>query len=365
VALSRLQSGFSYFDTEVSTLQGMWEIRLEGHLSRLVRVSLVIPTLNEARNLPYVLGELPPNLYEVILVDGSSTDGTVEVARELYPKVKVVKQTGRGKGDALRAGFLASEGDIIAMIDGDGSMSPSELPSFVGALAQGADFVKGSRFLGEGGSEDITRVRQFGNSFLRGLVNSLYKTQYTDLCYGYIAFWRHCLPVILPDCDGFEVETLMNIRAATKGLNVAEVSSFEAERQYGESKLRAGSDGWRVLKLIFTEWVSGLRSGFGRGKARKPSRRQLSLVSAREDGLQAVSEWDSRAPLPERMMLSTAPREFPARSVPPGATSTPRQEWAVRLRPHEYPSTNIRHMPSPLPPAAREELRQYLTEPSR
>jgi Glycosyl transferase family 2 len=217
------------------------------------RVSVVIPTLNEAKNLPYVLRELPDEVYEVVLVDGSSTDGTVEVAREHYPDVRVVGQTRRGKGNALASGFDAVRGDVIVMLDADGSADPGEISRFVDALANGADFAKGSRFLDGGGSSDITVLRRLGNKFLCGIVNSLYRTRYSDLCYGYNAFWRHCLPYINVDCDGFEVETLINIRVAKAGLRVEEVPSFERDRLFGESNLRTFRDGFRVLRTILRE----------------------------------------------------------------------------------------------------------------
>ncbi len=217
------------------------------------RVSVVIPALNEARNLPHVFSTLPPDLYEIVLVDGGSTDETVEVARDLYPDVLIVGQKGRGKGDALAAGFAAARGDIIVMLDADGSARGQEIPLFVEALCNGADFAKGSRFIKGGGSSDITLLRRAGNGFLSGLVNLLYGTRYSDLCYGYNAFWSRCLPHIDVDCDGFEVETLINIRVARAGLVVAEVPSFEDDRIYGESNLRTFRDGFRVLRTIFRE----------------------------------------------------------------------------------------------------------------
>jgi glycosyltransferase involved in cell wall biosynthesis len=219
------------------------------------RVSVVIPALNEAANLPHVFAKLPDDIYEIVLVDGNSTDGTAEVARELYPTVRIVGQTRRGKGNALQAGFDACTGDVIVMLDADGSADPQEIPRFVDVLVEGADFAKGSRFLAGGGSTDITGLRSLGNRCLRGLVNLLYGTRYTDLCYGYNAFWRSCLPALQPDCDGFEIETLINIRAAKARLRVAEVPSFEYDRLAGESNLHAVRDGWRVLSTIFRERV--------------------------------------------------------------------------------------------------------------
>jgi len=115
-------------------------------------VGVVIPALNEERNLPHVLPRIPTWVREVILVDGHSTDRTVEVARRLRPRIRIVHQQGRGKGAALRTGFKAAVGDIIVMLDADGSTDPREIPAYIGALLAGADFVKGSRFL-QGGAQ--------------------------------------------------------------------------------------------------------------------------------------------------------------------------------------------------------------------
>ncbi|MEV0198890.1 glycosyltransferase family 2 protein [Nonomuraea sp. NPDC050691] len=224
------------------------------HIAISPTVSVVVPAMNEAENLPHVFATLPQWIDEIVLVDGNSVDDTVEVAKRLRPNVKVVTQTGRGKGDALAAGFAACTGDIIVMIDADGSTDGHEIISFVGALVTGADFVKGSRYAAGGGSDDLTFSRKFGNKVLTGLVNMLYGTQYTDLCYGYNAFWARHLDVLDLDCDGFEVETLMNVRAAKGGLKVHEVPSHERCRIHGESNLHAVRDGLRVLRTILREW---------------------------------------------------------------------------------------------------------------
>ena len=218
------------------------------------RVSVVIPTLNEAANLPHVFARLPfEDLFEVILVDGHSTDDTIKIARALHPPVRVVLQDGKGKGNALACGFAAARGDIIVMLDADGSTDPQEIPAYVNALFDGADFAKGSRFMEGGGSVDITPFRMTGNRFLNGTVNALFGTRYTDLCYGYNAFWADVRPTINVDCSGFEVETLINVRVAKAGLNVAEVPSVEQERIHGVSKLHPIRDGLRVLRTILKE----------------------------------------------------------------------------------------------------------------
>jgi len=216
-------------------------------------VSIVLPVMNEAANLPHVFASLPAWVTEIVLVDGHSTDDTVAVARQLRPDIKIICQEGSGKGNALLAGFAASTGEIIVTIDGDGSNDGREIVHFVSALAAGADFVKGSRFASSGGSDDITAGRRLGNWVLAVLVNRMFGTQYTDLCYGYNAFWARHLHALAVECSGFEVETLMNIRAAKAGLRVHEVPSFERPRIHGSSKLRVVNDGWRILRVILRE----------------------------------------------------------------------------------------------------------------
>ena len=221
-----------------------------------VQVSVVIAAMNEAENLPHVFPRLPEGLHEVILVDGHSVDDTVGVAQRLRPDVRIVPQTGRGKGNALADGFAVCTGEIIVALDADGSTDAAEIPRFVAALCNGADFVKGSRFAQGGSSTDITPIRSLGNRALNAFVNALYGTHYTDLCYGYNAFWARCLPYMRVDCDGFEVETLINVRIAKAGLVVHEVPSYEHPRLHGSSNLHAVRDGSRVLRTIVLERMS-------------------------------------------------------------------------------------------------------------
>lgn len=219
----------------------------------LPKVSVVIPTLNEAKNLPWLLPRIPGWVHEVVIVDGRSTDNTVALARQLRPDVKIVLEPRRGKGAAARAGFVAASGDIVVMLDADGSMAPEEIIFFLGGLMSGADFVKGSRFLQGAGTDDMTLIRMLGNWGLTQIVRLLYGGSFSDLCYGYIAFWSRETPIFLSDCDGFEIETLISIRALKNKLKIVEVASFEWSRINGESNLRAVRDGWRILKTIIRE----------------------------------------------------------------------------------------------------------------
>jgi glycosyltransferase involved in cell wall biosynthesis len=227
------------------------------------RISVVVPAMNEAKNLPHVLPRIP-DVFEVLLVDGGSSDDTIERAVELLPDVRVLRQPGRGKGDALICGFKSARGDIVVMLDADGSARPEEIPAFVEALVAGADFAKGSRFLPTGGSADITRLRSLGNRALTGLVNLFFRSRYSDLCYGYNAFWTDVLDDLALDAHGFEIETQLNLRAVKCGLAVVEIPSWEDDRIHGVSNLNAVRDGLRVLRTI-------LRERFGR-KPAEPAR---------------------------------------------------------------------------------------------
>lgn len=226
---------------------------VNGYMPTRYRVSVVIPALNEASNLPHVLPRIPRWVDEVILVDGYSTDGTPEIAERLWPGIRIITQQGNGKGAALRSGFAMATGDIIVMLDADGSTDPAEIPAFVGALLAGADFAKGSRFAHGGGTADMPTYRQLGNQCFVRLVRLLFGGRYSDLCYGYNAFWRSLVPLLCLDGDGFEIETMMNVRALRTGMKVVEVPSVEAKRVYGDGRLKTIPDGWRVLHTIWLE----------------------------------------------------------------------------------------------------------------
>jgi hypothetical protein len=246
------------------------------------RVSVVIPTFNEAKNLPLVLSRIPADVHQVVVVDGHSVDGTVEVARRLRPDATVVLQNRTGKGNAVACGFAVATGDVVVMLDADGSADPEEIPRFVSALLAGADFAKGTRFAAGGGSSDITPVRAWGNRWLSRLANLLFGTHHTDLCYGYNAFWRHCLDHLGLEPgdpaprrrwgDGFEIETVIHARMAKAHLRIAEVPSFEHPRIHGESRLNTWRDGGRVLRALAVERI--------RPAGRRPGRESVPLLRA-------------------------------------------------------------------------------------
>lgn len=229
-------------------------------LSRKATVSVIIPTLNEAGNLPYVLNTIPDWVDEVVIVDGRSTDDTERIGRLLRPGVKVVHELTPGKGAALRAGLYAASSEYLVALDADGSMDGSRLQAFYDELAKGAEYVKGSRFAPGGGSADITRFRRFGDGGICFLMRVLFGAHYSDATYGYFAVRADRRDHLGIDSNGFEVETLINIRAHRSGLRIAEVPCFEASRIHGDSNLSALKDGFRIARCIVREKVRGHRA---------------------------------------------------------------------------------------------------------
>ena len=233
----------------------------------MLDLSVIVPVRNAELFIDDCLASIVRSQpREIIVVDGNSTDGSIAAARRTLPWVRAITQTRRGKGNAMACGFAAATGDVIVMFDADGSADPTEIPAFVAALVAGADFAKGSRFATGGGSDDITLLRRTGNAGLNGVANALFGTSYTDLCYGYNAFWADLLPLLdLPDPaapaptdgmlwgDGFEIETVLNCRVAAAGLKITEVPSVERQRIFGRTNLRTFADGFRVLRTLAAE----------------------------------------------------------------------------------------------------------------
>ncbi|RJQ30725.1 MAG: glycosyltransferase [Peptococcaceae bacterium] len=216
------------------------------------QITVLICTLNEEANLPYVLPKIPATVHEVLIVDGRSTDNTVSIARQLRPDARVIYQTGRGKGDALQCGIAQATGDIIVTLDADGTTDPEEMAGFVEPLLRGYDFAKGSRFaLGRPEKKPAHRI--FGNWLIVATANILYRRNYTDLCSGYNAFWKEAFRRINFTADGFEDEPLINVRAIKAGLKIREVPHRDRGRINGETNAPSFRQGWKAIKTVVRE----------------------------------------------------------------------------------------------------------------
>ena len=214
-------------------------------------VSVVIPTLNEEKNIGKVIHGIRKNLRckrcEILVVDGRSSDNTVSVAKKLGARVIY---DNKGKGSALRKGFRSAKGNIIVSMDADLSNEPKELNLLVESIRIGYDVCMGSRFMVGGGSEDISGIRIFGNKFFVLMVNLLFGSKYSDMCYGYRSFKKKVINKLNLKEDGFGIETEININAMKAHLRIIEIPSTEKKREAGEEKLRTFSDGYMILKTI-------------------------------------------------------------------------------------------------------------------
>lgn len=224
-----------------------------------IKISVVIPALNEAPNLPYLLHRIPqvPEIIEVILVDGGSTDGTVEAARELLPEIRIIRQDGRGKGNAVKCGAAAARGNYFVVLDADGSQLPEEIPTYIEKVKEGFDLVKGSRYLNGWKSEDDTLDRALMNKLTTSVANLLWGTRHSDLCYGLFLINRSKFLDLKLKGDYFELEVEMMAKAKKKALKVAEVPANELPRRHGKSNLSYLRDGWLIFKTVLLEWLNG------------------------------------------------------------------------------------------------------------
>lgn len=220
-----------------------------------MKVSVVIPTLNEEGSIRDVLNDVKGIMgrrpdYEIIVVDGCSKDRTVEIAKDCGATVIF---ENLGKGYALRKGMEHSKGDVVITMDADHSHDPKEMDMLITGIGNGYDICMGSRFMKGGGTEDMPWHRKIGNRFFTFFINAVWRTEYTDLCYGYRSFRRDVVKDMKLKSNGFSIETEISIKAAKMGLRVLEIPSFEKPRKKGEGKLKTFSDGIKVARIILKE----------------------------------------------------------------------------------------------------------------
>ncbi|HEU4759841.1 MAG TPA: glycosyltransferase family 2 protein [Dehalococcoidia bacterium] len=221
---------------------------------RALTITALVCALNEEGSLPYVLPRIPGWVDEVLLVDGHSVDATVELARSLCPAIRVLRQSGQGKGDALKCGVAAASGDIVVTLDADGETDPVDLPRFVEPLLAGHDLAKGSR-LSLGRPARMPRYRWLGNKLLALTYNLLFGTHYTDVCSGYSAFWKSSFQRLRLTYDNCEMEQQLLVRARKAGMSIAEVAHGSEGRLSGASKVSGIKQGlidwWVIVKERF------------------------------------------------------------------------------------------------------------------
>ncbi len=211
----------------------------------LHRISIVVPTRNEADNLRPVLEIAAPFADELLVIDGHSTDGTREIAASFG--AQVILDNNRGKGDAIRTGIARATGDILVFVDADGSHDPCDIPALVEPIVNGvADHVSGSRMLG--GSDELHAtihqfIRLFGSQIITLSVNYTQNLRLTDCQNGFRAIRRDVAQALDLQENITTIEQEMVIKSVRSGYRLVEVATHEYVRANGESNFRV-SDVW-------------------------------------------------------------------------------------------------------------------------
>jgi glycosyltransferase involved in cell wall biosynthesis len=218
-----------------------------------MKVTLIIPTMNEGESIEKVLKEIPRKLInEIIVVDGNSTDNTKKKAIPLLRKNKdkFVTQKKKGFGNALMQAFDESRGDVLIIMNGDGSHNPTDIKKLLDKIKKGSEYVIASRYAKGAGSDDDTIIRYIGNRILTKLTNIIHGTNVSDSLHFFTAITKKGIKKLHLTSPGFEFCIEILIKAHKAGLKFAEVPVIERARYAGESKVNAFSAGWKILKTI-------------------------------------------------------------------------------------------------------------------
>lgn len=209
-----------------------------------MNISIVIPTRNERGTIADIIESCRPHADEILIVDGHSTDDTRVIAEKLG--VRVVLDSGKGKGDGLRVSLREAKGDVVVFIDADGSHDPKDIPELLRPILDGeADLVVGSRM--RGGSDELHGtidkfIRLMGSGVITLCINYRFGVRLTDTQNGFRAIRRQAGLDIGLEEDIFTIEQEMIMKMLKRGYKVTEVPSHEYARRHGES-------GIKVLKV--------------------------------------------------------------------------------------------------------------------
>lgn len=219
-----------------------------------LKAEIIIPTLNEERSIGKLLRDIHslslPIEISILVIDGGSTDKTIEICRK--ENVKVIKQRSKGKGTAMREAVDYSDADIVVFIDGDGTYPIDKLGTLLEPLLlDQADMVVGSRLLGNREKGSISKLNMIGNKVFNKAINFALKSNVTDALSGYRALYRKVFKDLVLFSSSFEIEVEMTVEAIAKGYKISEVPIDYKKRIESDTKLSSTSDGTKIANTLF------------------------------------------------------------------------------------------------------------------
>jgi len=217
--------------------------------------------MNEVEGLRSIWANIPFELFaRVLVVDGNSTDGTLEfLADKGY---EVLCQESPGRGNAIREAMERVDEEIVVFMSSDGNDDPAYVSAMLAKMAEGYDIVAGSRFIGNGNtddSDDPIGIRRFGNMAFTMLINLLWNGHLTDSLFGLRALRVSAWRSMKIEATRNETEFLMSISACKLGLKIAEIPVVEGQRVGGGVKATTLATGWCFLWLMVRELLRGKR----------------------------------------------------------------------------------------------------------
>ncbi len=220
------------------------------------KISLVIPAKNEAGGIAKLIQRSRPFVDEIIVVDGHSSDQTVQEAQRAGAD-KVILDDKTGKGGAYRIGARVATYENVVFMDADGSHDPAAIPALVEPLVTGkSDLVIGSRI--KGGSDELhgdfdNFLRAVGSGVITACINYRFKASITDALNGFRAIKRSVFQDLKLKCTDFDIEQHMICRALHQGYCMSEVPTHEYVRQWGSSKLPTFRKAYLFLWRLFLD----------------------------------------------------------------------------------------------------------------
>jgi glycosyltransferase involved in cell wall biosynthesis len=217
-----------------------------------MKTTLFVPTLNEVEGMKAVMPYVKKNwVDEILVLDGGSTDGTVEYARS--QGYRVVMQKSKGITNAYREGLKVVKGDVIIAFSPDGNSLPEAIPQLIKKMNEGYDMVIASRYKNGAKSEDDDIVTAFGNFMFTKIINIFFGGKYTDTLVMFRAFRKDIVQKIPVGIPRAGLEPILSIRCAKRKLKVTEIPVIEPKRIGSPRKMIPILNGLDIVRLIFSE----------------------------------------------------------------------------------------------------------------